>query len=150
MPLMWVGSFDGGLAYLQPDGKWQTWSTREGLPSNRIRGLLETPDGKTLWIATDHGVARLQDGKFRTWAEGSGLPSLDTEALCLVLGADGVRRLTVGTSKGMAQLEGDRFEVVPVPARLIGHRIDDMDQVLGTEAGNALEIRAVQIGRAHV
>src|SRR5690348_7934575 len=62
---LWVGSFDGGLAYLQ-DGKWRTWGKRDGLPSDRIRGLLETPDGKTLWIATDHGVATLEGDKIRT------------------------------------------------------------------------------------
>ena len=143
----WIGSFDGGLAYLQDD-RWTTYDLDDGLPSNRIRGLMETPDGKTLWIATDHGVARLQDGKIRSYAEGSGLPSLDTEALCLVLEADGVRRLNVGTSNGMAHLVGERFEPVPVPAALIGHRIDDMVESPGLGGRPALWIASYGAGMA--
>jgi ligand-binding sensor domain-containing protein len=144
---LWIGSFDGGLAHWQ-DGNWRTWGTREGLPSSRIRGLFETPDGKALWIATDRGVARLQDGKIRAWSENSGLPSLDTEALCLVLGDDGVRRLTVGTSNGMAQLVGDRFEPVPVPKALLGHRIDDMVESTGLRGKRGLWIASYGAGMA--
>jgi diguanylate cyclase (GGDEF)-like protein len=145
---MWVGSFDGGLAYLQPDGKWQTWSTREGLPSNRIRGLLETSDGKTLWIATDHGIARFEDGKMSTFAEDSGLPSLDTEGLVIASDIDGTRRLFVGTSNGMAKLKGDSFEPVPVPQALLGHRIDDMVESPGLGGKQALWIASYGAGMA--
>ena len=145
---LWIGSFDGGLAYLRPDGTWLTYGTREGLPSNRIRGLLETPDGKTLWIATDRGLARLENGKFRTYADDSGLPNLDTEALCLVRDEDGEVRLMVGTSNGMARLVGDRFEPVPVPKALLGHRIDDMVQSPGLGGKQALWIASYGAGMA--
>lgn len=144
---LWIGSFDGGLAYLQDD-RWTVYSTAQGLPSNRIRGLLETPDGKTLWIATDRGVARLQDGKLRSYAEGSGLPSLDTEALCLVQEDDGQRRLMVGTSNGMARFTGERFEPVPVPGELLGHRIDDMVESVGLHGGRALWLASYGAGMA--
>jgi diguanylate cyclase (GGDEF)-like protein len=144
---LWIGSFDGGLSYLQ-DGRWQVYGAREGLPSNRVRGLLETDDGKTLWIATDRGVTRLQDGRMRSWSEGSGLPSLDTEALCFVLEADGVRRLNVGTANGMAHLVGDRFEPVAVPKALLGHRIDDMVESPGLGGTPALWIASYGAGMA--
>ena len=44
---LWFGSFDGGLAHLR-DGAWQVYDTKSGLPSDRIRGLLETADGSEL------------------------------------------------------------------------------------------------------
>jgi diguanylate cyclase (GGDEF)-like protein len=146
---MWVGSFDGGLAYLQPDGTtWQTWSMRDGLPSDRIRGLLEDPDGKALWIATDHGVARLQDGRITAFAEGSGLPSLDTEGLCIATDLDGRQRLFVGTANGMAKFTGERFEAVPVPQALLGHRIEDMVESPGLDGHDALWIASYGAGMA--
>ncbi len=144
---MWIGSFDGGLAHFK-DGAWRVYDSRDGLPSRRIRGLLEGKDasGSVLWIATDKGIARLQDGKMRTFGLDSGLPSLDTEALFEATDADGKHSLLVGTSNGMARLVGDRFEIVPVPKALIGHRIDDMAESTGLHGGPALWIASYGAG----
>jgi diguanylate cyclase (GGDEF)-like protein len=146
---LWVGSFDGGLAHLR-DGRWTTWGKREGLPSERIRGLLATRDarGPLLWIATDAGVARLQGGRIATYGLAAGLPSLDTEALLEETGADGTRHLLVGTSNGMARMIGGRFEPVPVPTQLLGHRIDDMVESPGLHGGPALWIASYGAGMA--
>lgn len=144
---LWIGSFDGGLAHLR-DGQWRIFDMKDGLPSNRIRGLLETTDaqGSVLWIATDHGVARLRNGRITAFAESSGLPSLDTEALCETTDAQGVRRLLVGTANGLARLVGDRFEVVPVPRALLGHRIGDIVESTGLKGAPALWIASYGAG----
>jgi diguanylate cyclase (GGDEF)-like protein len=146
---LWIGSFDGGLAHLR-DGAWQTWTTDEGLPSNRIRGLLEVngASGAILWVATDAGVAKLEGDRFTTYGLGAGLPSLDTEALFEATGDDGVRSLHVGTSRGLARLVGDRFELVPVPKELLGHRIDDAVESPGLHGGPALWIASYGAGMA--
>jgi diguanylate cyclase (GGDEF)-like protein len=147
---MWFGSFDGGLAYLR-DGVWKVFDSRSGLPSNRIRGLLETTDadGVVLWIATDHGVARMRNGRIdAVFDQASGLPSLDTEALYETIGADGERNLLVGTANGMARLVGDRFEVVPIPQALQGHRIDDIIESPGLDGDAALWIASYGAGMA--
>jgi diguanylate cyclase (GGDEF)-like protein len=143
---LWVGTFDGGLAYLR-DGKWKAWSTKDGLPSNLIRGLLETIDvngDSVLWIATDNGLAELKDGKIvRTFSAKDGLPSLDTEALYQ---SRIERGLIVGTSNGLARLVGDRFEPVAVPQQLIGSRIDDIVESPGLHGDNALWIASYGAG----
>jgi diguanylate cyclase (GGDEF)-like protein len=146
---LWIGSFDGGLAHYR-DGAWQTWSTRDGLPSNRIRGMLPTRDahGPLLWIATDRGIARWQDGRITAYGTESGLPNLDTEALLEVADDDGVRRLYVGTTQGLARRVGDRFEPVPVPKELLGHRIDDAVESPGLHGGQALWIASYGAGMA--
>jgi diguanylate cyclase (GGDEF)-like protein len=136
---IWFGTFDGGLALLH-EGKWQTWDTHDGLPSNLIRGLLV--DGDVLWIATDKGVARLRDGRIDAFGKDSGLPSLDTEALIRTQD-DG---LLVGTANGLARLAGDRFEQVPVPRELLGSRIDDMVESPGLHGENALWIASYGAG----
>ena len=136
---LWIGSFDGGLAHLR-DGNWQVLDRSSGLPSNRIRGLLET--GRTgdtvLWIATDRGVARLRGNTIRAYSEASGLPDLDTQGLCETALLTGARALVVGTAQGLARLSGDRFEPVPVPRELLGHSIYDIVENPGLHGHMAL------------
>ena len=146
---LWVGSFDGGLAHLR-DGKWTVFDTRSGLPSNRVRGLLETSDaqGTVLWIATDLGVARLQQGRIKVFGAASGLPSLDTEALYETTDEKGQRSLLVGTAAGLARLVGDRFVSVPVPKAMFAHRIDDIVESPGLHGGPALWIASYGAGMA--
>lgn len=148
---IWIGTFDGGLALLRDD-RWTIIDMSSGLPSNRIRGLLETMDahGKSvLWIATDRGITRRQqDGQLTTFGEGSGLPSLDTEALCETTEANGGRALLVGTANGLARFAGDHFVPVPVPKQLLGNRIDDMVESPGLSGGRALWIASYGSGMA--
>ena len=147
---LWIGSFDGGLAHLR-DGQWTLTGTAEGLPSNRIRGLLETTDasGETvLWIATDRGVARRARGRMDVFGEGSGLPSLDTEGLCETTLVSGERALVVGTVNGMARFTGDRFVPVPVPRQILGHRIGDIVESTGLGGRPALWITSYGAGMA--
>jgi diguanylate cyclase (GGDEF)-like protein len=147
---LWIGSFDGGLAHLR-DGHWTLIGAAEGLPSNRIRGLLETTDagGQTvLWIATDHGVARRVGGRLEVFGEGSGLPSLDAEGLCETTLVTGERALVVGTVNGMARFTGDRFVPVPVPRQILGHRIGDIAQSTGLGGREALWITSYGAGMA--
>jgi len=136
---LWLGSFDGGVAHLE-DGAWRIYDTSSGLPSNRVRGLLETNDGHgtSLWIATDRGVARLRDGKVTAFGEASGLPSVDTEGLATTTAANGETGLLVGTANGLARLDGDRFVPVPVPRQLIGYRINDIVESPGLHGAPAL------------
>jgi diguanylate cyclase (GGDEF)-like protein len=146
---LWIASFDGGLAHLR-DGVWRIIDMKDGLPSNRIRGLLETTDaqGTVLWMATDQGVARMQNGRIKTFGLASGLPNLDTEALCETRDANGRKSLLVGTSGGMARLDGDHFVVVPVPKAMFGHRIDDIVETSGLTGAPALWIASYGAGMA--
>ncbi len=139
---LWIGTFDGGLAHLL-DGRWTITDTAAGLPSNRVRGLLETTgaDGSTvLWIATENGVARLEHGNLAVFGAGSGLPSLDTEALCETIDERGAHTLLVGTANGLARFDGEHFVPVAVPRQILGHRIGDIVESTGLDGGRALWI----------
>jgi diguanylate cyclase (GGDEF)-like protein len=146
---LWIGSFDGGLAHLK-DGAWRIYDTTAGLPSNRIRGLLETTgaDGTVLWIATDRGVARLEHGRITAFGEASGLPSLDTEGLAETVAVNGEHALLVGTTHGLARFAGERFEAVPVPRQLIGFRINDIVESPGLHGAPALWVASYGGGMA--
>jgi diguanylate cyclase (GGDEF)-like protein len=145
---IWIGTFDGGVAHWR-QGRWTIIDSSNGLPSNRIRGLLVGSDARgasVLWIATDKGVARLQDGKVTAYGEAQGLPSLDTEALCETVSAHGIRSLLVGTAQGLARWTGERFETVPVPQQFQGHRIEDIVESTGLHGGPALWVASYGAG----
>ena len=146
---IWIGSFDGGVAHLR-DGVWKIIDMNSGLPSNRIRGMLETSDshGTVLWVATDAGVARVQDGRIESFGENEGLPSLDTEGLYETTGENGEHTMLVGTAQGLARFTGRRFEAMPVPRELNGHRINDIVESPGLGGNAALWLASYGGGMA--
>jgi len=70
---LWIGFFQGGLAYFN-DGKVQEWyEVENGLGDGRVNDLRFDPDG-TLWIATEKGLSRLKNRQFETLTMSNGLP----------------------------------------------------------------------------
>ena len=59
---IWIGTFGGGLNKLSKKDKhnitpvFERFTTRDGLPSNEIYGVLEGEDHK-LWISTNNGIS---------------------------------------------------------------------------------------------
>ena len=149
---IWFGSFDGGLAHLR-DETWTITDQASGLPSNRIRGLLETEDARRqeppLDRHRDAGSRGCRMAAARAFGEAQGLPSLDTEGLCRDHGDERrARRSLVGTANGLARFVGDRFEPVPVPRQILGHRIGDIVESAGLGGGPALWITSYGAGMA--
>jgi ligand-binding sensor domain-containing protein len=52
---VWCGTWGGGLSHFS-DGKWTTFTTKEGLPGNHVFMLKKGKDGR-LWIGTNKGLA---------------------------------------------------------------------------------------------
>lgn len=57
-PIIWAGTFSRGL-FVWREGRWDHFTTDQGLPSNRITDILDDSDG--VLIGTDLGIARLKD-----------------------------------------------------------------------------------------
>ncbi|MEX1115056.1 MAG: two-component regulator propeller domain-containing protein [Akkermansiaceae bacterium] len=53
---------------------FRNWTTRDGLPHNRVRSVARTSDG-FLWLATDAGVARFDGATCKVFGLRDGLPS---------------------------------------------------------------------------
>ena len=71
---LWIGTHGGGLVRLH-DGAPTTFTSREGLSSDRILALREDRDG-TIWIGTEGGgLDRLRDGAFTSYTTRAGLCS---------------------------------------------------------------------------
>jgi signal transduction histidine kinase/streptogramin lyase len=71
---MWLGSLYNGLAYTK-DGASRTWTTRDGLPSDGIRALVEDSEGN-LWCSSDNGIFGCPKSRLLNYQPGQGPPIL--------------------------------------------------------------------------
>ena len=70
---LWLGFFQGGVAYLA-DGRIQkSYSAADGLGQGRVNQLRFGPRG-ALWAATEGGLSRIKDGHISTLTSKNGLP----------------------------------------------------------------------------
>lgn len=73
----WVGTYSGGINKMdRQKGQFSFITTKEGLPNNRIDGLLVDSDG-CIWVSTNYGLARYnpQTGQIKKYEKTNGLQS---------------------------------------------------------------------------
>ncbi len=126
-----IGALFGNIALSAPSSEpslaqlgVQQWRQAEGLSSNWVRDLVETPDG-FIWIASVKGLSRF-DGKVFSHFNSSNLPGLPRAPVTdLALSPDGT--LLIGLEYGgIRRLEGDRLDPVE-PVILSGMDATVMD-----------------------
>jgi signal transduction histidine kinase len=100
---IWVGTAQQGLARFQ-DGAVTTWSTRQGLLHDAVRGLEDDGAGG-LWIATHGGLQHLEGGVLTSYTEREGLPQTMLEGL----GRDRTGALWIGSKRGVLRFKDGRF-----------------------------------------
>jgi ligand-binding sensor domain-containing protein len=62
---LWVGTEGGGLNLLEVEtGRFTTFTTADGLPSNRVVAIRDDEDGK-LWLSTNRGLCRFDPSRAR-------------------------------------------------------------------------------------
>jgi ligand-binding sensor domain-containing protein len=69
---LWVGFTFGGVAFLR-EGRWQVFSSADGIPSGSPWQFAETSDGK-VWIATTTDIARFDGTHWKALGSQMGLP----------------------------------------------------------------------------
>src|SRR5262249_56426604 len=70
---IWLGFFNGGLAYLRDGQVRASYSAADGLGKGHVTDLRFESRG-TLWAATEGGLSRIRDGRFLTLTSKNGLP----------------------------------------------------------------------------
>ncbi|MFL6446493.1 MAG: two-component regulator propeller domain-containing protein [Bryobacteraceae bacterium] len=107
---LWIGTVGGGLTRFA-DGKFTTFTTRDGLSNDSISSLLEDPSGD-IWIGTNGGgLDRLHHGQFSTYGSESGLADNQVFALA----NDRKAGLWVGTHDGLSRISKGRFRTYRRP-----------------------------------
>jgi signal transduction histidine kinase/ligand-binding sensor domain-containing protein len=100
-----VGVRHRGLFEEGPDGALRPAAWAQGLPSDRLRALAQSPDG-ALWVGSDDGLARLHEGRWQTWSEAEGAPPGSLRALWV----DERGVLWVGSyGGGLGRFDGHRW-----------------------------------------
>lgn len=112
---IWAGTVSGGLNRLT-GGKWQTFTTRDGLPSNRITAITGNSAGE-IFVGTPKGLAVLKHNHWVQYAAHDGLPPGTIDNLFV----DNSGTLWIGTTKGIAFLESTKVHVpLGAPKALYG------------------------------
>jgi PAS domain S-box-containing protein len=70
---LWIGFFQGGIAYLHDGQVRATYTTTNGLGVGRVNDLQSGDDG-ALWISTEGGLSRLKNNHIATMTSRNGLP----------------------------------------------------------------------------
>jgi len=70
---LWLGFFQGGVAYFEGGEVRASYGKKEGLGNGRVMGLQLDTDG-VLWAATEGGLSRIKDGRVLTLTAANGLP----------------------------------------------------------------------------
>jgi ligand-binding sensor domain-containing protein len=109
---LWVGIYGGTLLRYQ-NGRFRSYSGREGLYSTTINALAEDAHGD-LWIGTDgDGLYRLHEGVFTRYTKKDGL--IDDSVRCLLADREG--SIWIGTPSGVGRKRADGIESYALPPR---------------------------------
>ncbi|HKV42144.1 MAG TPA: two-component regulator propeller domain-containing protein, partial [Blastocatellia bacterium] len=127
---VWIATAQG-LNRLK-DGKFTSYSQKDGLASNSVLSLYEDAGG-SLWIGTRLGLNCLKNGRLTTYTSAKNGLSEDT-VLSITADRDGA--LWVGTDSGLNRLSNGRFESYSVKDGLT----DNSVWVLQQDHGGALWI----------
>lgn len=69
---LWFGTQGNGLFRLSEAGRWEHYTQRDGMPSDRVMEIYQAPEGD-LWVGTDSGLVQLRDGRIQVYAAQEGL-----------------------------------------------------------------------------
>ena len=103
---IWVGTGNGVTAV--QNKSIHQFTTRDGLPGNAVRKIVQTADG-TLWFGTNKGLASFRNGAFRSYDSRDGMPA--EPIITLTPSHDGA--LWIATSKGLSRWKGKVLETAP-------------------------------------
>ena len=102
---LWIGTIGGGLTRMHA-GKFQTFTTKDGLANDTIHSLLEDSSGD-LWAGTDGGgLNRLHHGRFSVYTTKDGLS--DNQVFALAQDREGT--IWIGTHDGLSRFSGRTFQ----------------------------------------
>ena len=101
---VWIGTaFDGAFVY--KDSNFTSYTTKNGLSNNAIRGIVEDRDG-SIWIGTKGGgLNRLKAGVITVYTTKNGLANDGVQTLYL----DNSNSLWIGTREGVNRFKDGKF-----------------------------------------
>ncbi len=115
---LWFGTLEKGVAKFDGD-RLQYFTTKDGLPSNRITSIVEDQLGN-LWLGTGAGVSKYDHSRFTNYSEEDGLCNNMVSQLFI----DSNATLWIGTWGGLCTFDTKRFEAIKLSYPKIDTRIN--------------------------
>lgn len=147
------GTDSGAGAYMLNGDRFERWSTRDGLPSDRIYAFAEGHDG-TRWFGTSAGLSRWRAGQWTHWPARTAVVNGVVHAQPIrvfTLALDAMDRPWFGETRtasafGLATIGADdRLHVIGAPAGAASQEIwrvtFDADQTLWATTSEGLAAR---------
>ena len=116
---LWIGTADGLTRY--QDGRFRTYTVKDGLPDNTVTGLYEDHAG-TLWIVAGVYLSRFDGGRFTNFAPGAELPVTSAR----VIREDDHHDLWVAGFTAIVKMTNGKFVTVMDAAALKGFIVTAM------------------------
>jgi signal transduction histidine kinase/ligand-binding sensor domain-containing protein len=127
---LWIGFYNGGVAWFKGGGMRASYGTAEGLGGGRVSQLQLGDDG-TLWAATAGGLSRIAEGgRITTLTTRNGLPC-DTVQWML---EDDDHAVWLLTSCGLIRIVATEFRAWrDAPGRLVAYTLFDNTEGVRTQ-----------------
>lgn len=93
---LWIGTVGGGVTRLK-DGRFTTYTTADGLPSDLVRQI-DTDRAGNVWVATSRGIGRFSQGSFSAYTTKDGLAH------------DFVVRICVSPTRGVYAIAANKLQ----------------------------------------
>jgi len=137
----WFGTEGGGLWRLQA-GRWSNLRAGAGFSSNTINSLTQIDEGSgrwSLWACTAGGGVARYDGQAWTFmGQAQGLPSSSAWKIRRLQTPQGGSRLWVATTRGFAELEGERWRAHTAKEGWPEEEANDITQVIQRDGSTHL------------
>ena len=122
---IWLGFFEGGLAYVEEGQVRESYTVKDGLGGGTISHLA-FDDAGTLWVSTDEGLTRFRNRRVMTLTTSNGLPC-NTAHWSI---EDDQRSLWVRTSCGLVRMLRPSIDAWSDPSQRMALTVfDDLDGV---------------------
>lgn len=117
--------------------QWGSITLFNGLPSDSVRAIAQTPDG-VMWFGTDNGLARFDGRRVQNFSFGSADANRVT-----ALKTDTTKQLWVGTAKGAFVYSENGFQAIEGTQGVgITSILFSEESFLGTDTGFVLRVTA--------
>ncbi len=115
----WIGTYGGGLVYLNPKtNETKNYRVEDGLPNDYILELQFDGEGY-LWASTNQGLARLElaSKEFERFNTGDGTVSREFNAGASLFTKDGI--MLFGGTNGLTAFRPEEIEINPAPPQVV-------------------------------
>ena len=87
---IWMATAAGLVAWNRGDGKWKTYTQKDGLPNDNLYAVYGDQYG-FLWMSSDQGIIQFhkESGKFRHFTEADGISNNEFNRISHLMASDG-------------------------------------------------------------